>query len=552
MNYKKQFAKDDRLKTLKLMASDVFQSKTVKIILTVVFLVHFIANSLTIYFVLYVFETKLFINYASVFFSEFYVSISCIKQPKNAKFQPMLAILTIIFKGDVVQNLTDEITFWTIDSASKNLQHEIKLKIKFLTAFVIINSFTVVMGSFSYVQQLSDDVNLFLAIRLIRDYFPNYSTILEFFYRMTYPICGYLMAVHAYQCLYYTQHINFQLQMFTEVITELNNSKTSSLLENHLFYNRTYQTNTEQRLKFCIKRSQEFIKICVTKNKEIGSLIPGFAICGLFLGIGITFFLSTGTFTTEYYLRMGVTSICGATTFSALIWSAQTTETMVKKRKSETRMTYPICAYLMAVHAYQCLYYTQHINFQLQMFTEIITELTDLKTISLPENRLFYNKKYQTVIEQRLKFCIKRSQEFIKVCVTKNKEIGSLIPGFAICGLFLGIGITFFLSTGKFTTEYYLRMGVTSICGLTTFSALIWSAQTTETMINDLVMVINKVSWYNFNQSNKKLYLTFLLNTMKERKIKFTEKYSVNYQLGLAIVRGIYSVISVVASKRHH
>ncbi|XP_064213102.1 uncharacterized protein LOC107397920 isoform X1 [Tribolium castaneum] len=440
------------------MASDVFQSKTVKIILTVVFLVHFIANSLTIYFVLYVFETKLFINYASVFFSEFYVSISCIKQPKNAEFQPMLAILTIIFKGDVVQNLTDEITFWTIDSASKNLQHEIKLKIKFLTAFVIINSFTVVMGSFSYVQQLSDDVNLFLAIRLIRDYFPNHSTILEFFYRMTYPICGYLMAVHAYQCLYYTQHINFQLQIFTEVITELKNSKTSSLLENHLFYNRTYQTNTEQRLKFCIKRSQEFIKICVTKNKEIGSLIPGFAICGLFLGIGITFFLSTGTFTTEYYLRMGVTSICGATTFSALIWSAQTTETMVKKRKSETR-----------------------------------------------------------------------------VCVTKNKEIGSLIPGFAICGLFLGIGITFFLSTGKFTTEYYLRMGVTSICGLTTFSALIWSAQTTETMINDLVMVINKVSWYNFNQSNKKLYLTFLLNTMKERKIKFTEKYSVNYQLGLAV-----------------
>ncbi|EFA04739.1 odorant receptor 328 [Tribolium castaneum] len=383
MSYNIKLTKDDRLKLLKIMASDVFQSKTVKIILIVVFLVHAIANSLTIYFALHVSDTKQFISYASVFFSEFY---------------PMLAILTIIFKGEVVQHLTDDINIWTIDGASKKLQSEIKLKIKILTAFVIINSFSVVIGGFCFVQQLSDDVNLFFAIRLIRDYFPNHSTILEFFYRMT----------------------------------------------------------------------------------------------------------------------------------------------------------YPICAYLMAVHAYQCLYYTQHINFQLQMFTEIITELTDLKTISLPENRLFYNKKYQTVIEQRLKFCIKRSQEFIKVCVTKNKEIGSLIPGFAICGLFLGIGITFFLSTGKFTTEYYLRMGVTSICGLTTFSALIWSAQTTETMINDLVMVINKVSWYNFNQSNKKLYLTFLLNTMKERKIKFTEKYSVNYQLGLAIVRGIYSVISVVASKRHH
>nr|XP_015835430.1 PREDICTED: uncharacterized protein LOC107397921 isoform X2 [Tribolium castaneum] len=389
---------DDYLKTLKIMASEVFQSKAVKVILIFVFLVHAIANLLTIYFVLYVSDTKLFVNYASVFFSEFYVSISCVKQPRNIKFQPMLAILTVIFKGQIVQHLTDEFKIWAIDSASKKLQSEIKLKIKIITAFVITNSLIAVWGGFLYVQPLSEDENLYFALSFIHQYFPNQSSTLEFFYRMTYPILGYLMTVHAYQCLYYTQHINFQLRMFTEVVAEFAPVKRFLLFEHHLFY----------------------------------------------------------------------------------------------------------------------------------------------------------NKKYQTEIEQRLKFCIKRSQEFVQICVIKNSEIGSFIPEFAICGLLFGIGVTFFLSTGKFTSEYYLRMGVTSFGGVMTFSALIWSGQTTETMTSELVKALNEVRWYNFNQSNKKLYLTLVMNIMKERKIKFTENYSMNYRLGLAIVRNIYSVISVVVSKRRH
>ncbi|XP_044268544.1 uncharacterized protein LOC123013813 isoform X2 [Tribolium madens] len=384
MDYtKRKLMKDDYFKILKFMASGVFQSKVVKSILICVFLTHTVISLLTIYYVLYVIETKLFINYASVFFAEFY---------------PMLAIVTLIFKSKMMENLKNEIKMWSIDNASEDLQSEIKLKIKITTRFVIINSLIAVIAGFLYVQQLSDDVNLFFAYRFIRDNFPHHNKTLEFLYRMTYPIISYLMTVHAYQCIYFTQHVNYQLKMFKEVITEL----------------------------------------------------------------------------------------------------------------------------------------------------------TKCETFSSFENRLIFDKKYQTEIERKLKFCIRRSQEFINIYLTKNKEIGSLIAGFAICGLFLGIGITLYLSTGKFTSEYYLRMSVTSIAGIVTFSTLIWSGQTVETMISDLVMTFNKISWYNFNQSNKKLYLIFLINMMRDRKIKFTENYSINYQLGLAIVRGIYSFVSVVASKLHH
>ncbi|XP_064213106.1 uncharacterized protein LOC107397920 isoform X3 [Tribolium castaneum] len=358
-------------------------------VLILLFLIHAIIYLLTIYFLLYVLEPKQFVNYATVFFAEFY---------------PMLAILTVILKGKIIENLADEIKIWAIENASKNLQSEINLKIKIITTFVIVNTLIAVTGGFLYMHPLPEDVHLFFALRLIRDYFPNHYTSLEFFYRMSFPIFAYLMTTHANQFLYYTQHINFQIKMFREVCLEVKAWKTVSPFENHLFY----------------------------------------------------------------------------------------------------------------------------------------------------------NKKYQTEIEQRLKFCIKRSQEFVKVSVYKNKEIASFIPGFAICGLLLGIGLVFFLSNGKITSEYYLRMGFTSLGGVTTFLAL----------TSDIERAINEIRWYNFNQSNKKMYLILVMNTMRERKIKFTEKYSVNYRLGLAvfifpnaqnillyffqIVRGIYSVISVVLSKHQH
>ncbi|XP_064213105.1 uncharacterized protein LOC107397920 isoform X2 [Tribolium castaneum] len=368
-------------------------------VLILLFLIHAIIYLLTIYFLLYVLEPKQFVNYATVFFAEFY---------------PMLAILTVILKGKIIENLADEIKIWAIENASKNLQSEINLKIKIITTFVIVNTLIAVTGGFLYMHPLPEDVHLFFALRLIRDYFPNHYTSLEFFYRMSFPIFAYLMTTHANQFLYYTQHINFQIKMFREVCLEVKAWKTVSPFENHLFY----------------------------------------------------------------------------------------------------------------------------------------------------------NKKYQTEIEQRLKFCIKRSQEFVKVSVYKNKEIASFIPGFAICGLLLGIGLVFFLSNGKITSEYYLRMGFTSLGGVTTFLALVWTGQTTENITSDIERAINEIRWYNFNQSNKKMYLILVMNTMRERKIKFTEKYSVNYRLGLAvfifpnaqnillyffqIVRGIYSVISVVLSKHQH
>ena len=103
----------------------------------------------------------------------------------------------------------------------------------------------------------------------------------------------------------------------------------------------------------------------------------------------------------------------------------------------------------------------------------------------------------------------------------------------------------------KFTPEYYLRVGITAIGSCSTFGAVIFAGQSIETEVRvnkkskvivsqllqfDVTLsAINKVAWYNFNHSNKRSYLIFLLNMMQPWKLKFSENYSVNYELGRAV-----------------
>ncbi|KYB27581.1 putative cytochrome P450 4d14-like Protein [Tribolium castaneum] len=196
---------------------------------------------------------------------------------------------------------------------------------------------------------------------------------------------------------------------------------------------------------------------------------------------------------------------------------------------------FPVIPHMLVVHAYQILYYTQHSNFQIQLFNKVIAEV-DFWETPLRETELFYSKPYQKGIEKKLKFCIQRLQVLINAYIVKTKEIGTLIALFAICGVLMGIGFSLYLFSGKFTPEYYLRLTFMTLVAVTTFSSIIWGGQSTETIITEMITALCQVRWYNFSQTNKKLYLILLTNMMKDRKIKFTENYSINYQLGLAVL----------------
>lgn len=159
----------------------------------------------------------------------------------------------------MAHNLKNELKVWTIDSAGKDLHSKLKRRIKIITVFTITNTLITFVATLLYVKPLSDDINQNFALRLIYDYFPNYKNILEMLYRMTFPLFGHLMTVHCYQVMYYTQHINIQIEMFKKLLVNLADWKNTSSCENNLFYNPEYQMEIKRRLKFCIIRWEEFV-----------------------------------------------------------------------------------------------------------------------------------------------------------------------------------------------------------------------------------------------------------------------------------------------------
>ncbi|XP_064214174.1 uncharacterized protein LOC107398775 [Tribolium castaneum] len=195
------------------------------------------------------------------------------------------------------------------------------------------------------------------------------------------------------------------------------------------------------------------------------------------------------------------------------------------------RVTNFVLGQMMCVHVHQTLYYTQHINIQVQMFKKIIRDL---------EN--------ESKIEQQLKFCIERHAEFIKIITLTTKELRGAFVGFAFGGLLLGVAVAFYIFSGLLTPEYYLRVGAIGLASVVNFAVTIWFGQSTESHLDELMLAVGEVQWYNFSQRNKKVYLILLMNVMKGRKWRVSEEYSVNYRLGLAIVRGVYSIISVTSS----
>ncbi|KAJ3656688.1 hypothetical protein Zmor_015741 [Zophobas morio] len=202
------------------------------------------------------------------------------------------------------------------------------------------------------------------------------------------------------------------------------------------------------------------------------------------------------------------------------------------------KTTFFFTGYSMIVHALQVIYYTQHLRYQIMMLNEYIMDLSD----DGDDEELFHDKHYQSKVEKKLKFCIKRWDAYLAAYKNKVSEISNMIIGFSLSGWLLGISVVIVMLSGKITPEYYPRQAAVGLAATLTFCCLIESCQTIETQMQQMALVINKVKWYTFNKNNQKLYLILCMNLMVERKIQFSEKYSINYQLGLAIVRGIYSI----------
>ncbi|EFA02841.1 odorant receptor 277 [Tribolium castaneum] len=217
--------------------------------------------------------------------------------------------------------------------------------------------------------------------------------------------------------------------------------------------------------------------------------------------------------------------------------------------KTSYRSTFLVMGYVMMVHVYQIIYATQHGKFQIMLYLEYVKRVTQFNE-KIGEKCLFYNESFQKMVARKLKNCVIRHNEFLKYHRKNTREMSHWIVAFSLCGCLLGISVFFYILSGVIYREQYFRVAVLLTTAASTFVAFIVAGQSLESRVDNGYSVVSRIEWYNFSETNKKTYFLLLVMLMQPWKIKFSDKYSINYELGLSIVRGIYSIISVMVNIR--
>ncbi|CAH1371454.1 unnamed protein product [Tenebrio molitor] len=76
----------------------------------------------------------------------------------------------------------------------------------------------------------------------------------------------------------------------------------------------------------------------------------------------------------------------------------------------------------------------------------------------------------------------------------------------------------------------------------------IQSGQELEDRTEDIFSEACNIPWISLNQSNKKSFLIFLTAAQTPCRLKFTDEIYANYQLGITVLRNVYSFAAIMAN----
>jgi hypothetical protein len=223
------------------------------------------------------------------------------------------------------------------------------------------------------------------------------------------------------------------------------------------------------------------------------------------------------------------------------------------------RLTILVVAFAIVNSAHMFLYITEQLKFQTYLLLKHVDNITSLEEYC-DDGLLIKNKHYQIAIERRIKFCIKRHIELIKYvsesvsyfffkinfsvisdCIRKVRK---WIPLFAIIGILIFLSCIFYfffhqdLSIGR-----NLRVGGTFVAGVFTFCLLIFTGQSVENQTDVLHRINGNILWTTLDKKNLRLLMTMTLVLKTPIKLKFSENVIVNYEIGIKIIKAVYSAV---------
>ncbi|XP_068899639.1 uncharacterized protein [Tenebrio molitor] len=197
----------------------------------------------------------------------------------------------------------------------------------------------------------------------------------------------------------------------------------------------------------------------------------------------------------------------------------------------------------MVAHAYQTIYTTQHVKFQIYMYKTLIQKMTDRTDL---EENLIYDGDYQELTESSLKFLINRHCDFIRCRDNALLQMKNLIVPFTLGAVV--ITTSFALSLLQDAISW--RSCLFGVWTLLTITSLITAGHTLEDESEKMLASFSIPKWYTWNIKNRKLLLTILTNTTRPISLKFTDSFTINYTLLVFIAKALYSILSVFLSTK--
>jgi hypothetical protein len=260
MNKSSPILPDDCLKTLRVLSSDIFRLRSVKIILKLIVSLCSTMSLLQLYFFFSSPSIAKLLKCGAVFFYMCYVTLRKLRRARFCmdQFQMLLSSSVLLARNDMVDDIMKVIELWPLDTSDDKTKNHILKWSRWINRFAVVNSSLIllctVVGFFS-----RDEDNGWTFIRYIfEELFDQWGQFIFVFGKLTLLSIALLIPAHAYQEIYITQHITFQIMLCTMFTRRM--SSVLRITEENLIYDENYQEEIETKLKIIIDRHNDFLR----------------------------------------------------------------------------------------------------------------------------------------------------------------------------------------------------------------------------------------------------------------------------------------------------
>ncbi|KAJ3659905.1 hypothetical protein Zmor_011567 [Zophobas morio] len=218
---------------------------------------------------------------------------------------------------------------------------------------------------------------------------------------------------------------------------------------------------------------------------------------------------------------------------------------------------YPITAYMFVRLAYALLYFVSHVKFQIYIILDIIEQISEGYD-DKSDGELLDSEEYQKVVKARLAFLITKVTSLARLCyfgrvgdLAAAMLAGHLIPPIVISGLLMGLSVLSFIYLGNLLGYWcYFQNFLWCVGSASTLIMYTHCGQEFENNTENLFDAIYNVRWTSFNKSNRKIILIAMTIFQEPKRLRFTETTSCNYELGVRLVKTVYSFAAIMARVR--